>query len=373
MGTNKLLASRKSIAPTISTLLSVVLAFVVSGIVVALLGFHPAKAFYYIASGAFGNKNNIAETLVKTATFGFCGLSYAVAFRCGIFNIGTEGQMFMGALFSVFAATAIQLPPVIHVIVAVLAGALGGMLWGMLAAWLKVQFGASEVITTVMLNYVAIYFVSYMVTGPMKAPGASTPTTAITAETANLPVILSGTRLHFGFILLILSLIAYKIFMWHTPRGYQMRVVGANPNAAAYSGINANRNIFLSLALSGGFGGIAGACEILGVQHKLIQSFSNNYGYTGIAVGLLGSCLPIGIFLSAVLFAALQSGGNNLQMFMQVPSAVMFIIQGFVVIFVVADVFGGFRKLFELKTIIIRATTSKSDPPDTAAGTGKVE
>jgi simple sugar transport system permease protein len=212
-----------------------------------------------------------------------------------------------------------------------------------------------------------------MVTGPMKAPGGSTPTTALTAATANLPVILKGTRLHLGFILLILFLIGYKLFMWHTPRGYQMRVVGMNPNAAAYSGINASHNIMLSLAISGGLGGVAGACEILGVQHKLIQGFSNNYGYTGIAVGLLGSCMPMGIFLASVLFAALQSGGNNLQMLMQVPSAVMFIIQGFVVIFVVSDIFGGFRKLTQLKNMLDRTFQSGSRPTGPSTGERMVE
>ncbi|MEW6621522.1 MAG: ABC transporter permease [Bacillota bacterium] len=318
-------------------LISIVLSILIGGLIIMGMGINPILAYTSLLEGAIGSKNAIAETLVKTTPLILTGLCFAFAFRCGLINIGAEGQLYMGAFLSVVAGIyLVGLPGYIHIPLALFAGFLGGGLWGLLTGWLKVRFGANEIITTVMFNYLAIYWVSFLVSGPLKEPPGNFPHSAQVALTAQLPRILEGTRLHLGLLVALLAVLLYYIFLWRTSRGYEVRVVGQNLNAAKYAGMTPEINIMLIMFIAGGMGGLAGANEILGIQKRLLETLSPGYGFDGIAVALLGLNSPIGIVLGAVLFGMLRSGGNMMQMSAGVPIAIIYVVQAMVIIFVVS-------------------------------------
>ncbi|MGI9951476.1 ABC transporter permease [Moorellaceae bacterium AZ2] len=322
----------------VTPIVAVIIGLAVGAVVIFLMGLDPAVAYRNLLKGALGSKNGLAETVVKATPLIFTGLSFAIARMAGLLNIGAEGQLYIGGLTSIVVGIYLKgLPLVVHLPLALLAGFVGGGLWGLIAGALKVRFGASEIITTVMLNYVAIYLISLMVTGPMIEPPGNFPQSPPALESARLPIIVPGTRLHLGFGVALLMVLFYYVFLWHTTVGYEARVTGFNPRAAGYAGINAARNTLLIMFLAGGMGGLAGASELLGVQHRLFQSFSPGYGFDGIAVALLGYNTPLGILLSSLLFGVLRSGGNMMQMVAKVPVAIVYVIQAVVIIFVACE------------------------------------
>ncbi|HBT47550.1 MAG TPA: ABC transporter permease [Peptococcaceae bacterium] len=317
---------------------AVIIGLAVGAGVIYVMGLDPAEAYRSLLKGALGSKNGLAETVVKATPLIFTGLSFAVARMAGLLNIGAEGQLYVGGLTGIAVGIYLQgLPLAVHLPLALLAGFVGGGLWGLIAGALKVRFGASEIITTVMLNYVAIYLVSLMVTGPMIEPPGNFPQSPPVLDSARLPVVVSGTRLHLGFVVALLMVVFYYVFLWHTTVGYEARVSGHNPRAAGYAGMNAVRNTLFVMFLAGGMGGLAGASELLGVQHRLFQNFSPGYGFDGIAVALLGYNSPIGIILASLLFGGLRSGGNMMQMTAGVPVAIVYVIQAVVIIFVACE------------------------------------
>lgn len=328
------------------SLISICMAFIIGGIVIKLLGLSPLKAYSSMLQGSFGNTNAIAETLVKTTPLIFTGLSYAIAKRCGLINLGAEGQLYMGGFLATLVSIYLKgLPMYIHLPLAILAGFIGGGLWGLVAGWLKVRFGANEMITTIMLNYIAQYWVSYLVAGPMMEAGGQMPQSAPIPDSAILPRILSGTRLHLGIVIALVSVLVFYYFLWKTTVGYETRVVGINAEAARYAGIKPTKNALLAMFLAGGFAGLAGMSEILGVQLRMYQNFSPGYGFDGIAVALLGQNMPIGIIVSAMLFGMLRSGANMMQLTAKVPNAIIYIIQALVIIFIVAkNIFSFFKR-----------------------------
>lgn len=318
-------------------------AFLIGAVFIRLMGIDPWSAYRNLFQGALGSAHGLAETLVKASPLTLTGLSFALAFRCGLINIGAEGQLYFGGLASILVAIHFKgLPLLLHLPLAVAAGFVGGGLWGLFAGWLKVRFGASEIITTVMLNYVAIHFVGFLVTGPLKEPPGMFPQTAEAALTAQLPRLLPGTRLHLGFLIALLALAAYYVYLWRTPRGFELRVVGLNPQAARYAGMNPAANVLRAMFLAGGLAGLAGVSEVLGVQLRLMQGLSPGYGFDGLAVALLGDSTPVGIFLAALLFGLLRTGGNMMQMFSGVPVALIYVIQAVVILLVVGQ--HGLRK-----------------------------
>lgn len=318
-------------------LTSILLAFLIGSLVILLIGESPLATFKVMFSGAFGSAVNISNTLIKTTTLTLTGLSYAFAFRCGLVNIGAEGQMYMGALSATVVVLKMPGPGALVVAVALLAGFLGGALWGLLVGFLKVRFGANEVITTVMLNYVAIYLVQWAVCGPLQDPSSSAAQTIMFDAKYWLAYIVPGTKLHFGFLLMILCLVFFGVFLWKTAPGFGMQVVGQNNNAAAYAGISVKKNTLMAMFMAGGFAGLAGAIEVLGVQHRLLKGVASNYGFDGIAVALLGANNPVGMFLAGILLGAMKSGGNAIQMFTGVPSSVVDLIRALVIVFVLID------------------------------------
>ena len=318
---------------------AVIVAVFLGMLLILLMGKDPITAFGALIQGAFGSMNSFGETIIKVTPLLFTGMSYALASRCGLTNLGMEGQMYMGAFTSSVIAIFVQLPAVIHIPLCIIAGFIGGGLWGLLAGWLKTQFGASEVITTVMLNTIAIHFVDFMVTDParMMEPGGVSGQSSPLLETARLSVLIPKTRAHWGIVIGLAFIVLFWVFLFKSKKGYEVRVSGFNMQAAQYSGINTKQNILLVMALAGGLAGLAGACEVMGIQGRLYSGFSPGYGFDGIAVALIGMNSPIGIIFGALLFGAFRAGGNRMQMKAQVPFPIVNVIQAIVIMAVVAS------------------------------------
>lgn len=328
------------IKSVLSPISSIVLAVILGSIIILLIGESPGNTFSIMLQGAFGSNVNLANTLLKATTLTFSGLSYAYAYKCGLINIGAEGQIYIGALFATLVALFMPGPGWLVILVALVAGFLGGGIWGILTGILKVSFGANEVILTVMLNYVAQYIVQYMVCGPIQDPNNKAGQTILFDQRVWLPTILPGTTLHIGVFIVVICAVFYGFFLMKTIPGFEMQIVGHNKNAAAYSGIDVKKNTILAMFVAGGFAGLGGAIEVLGVQHRLLNKMASNYGFDGIAVALLGSNAPVGMLFSGVLLGALKSGGTSIQMFTKVPSAVVDLIRAFVILFVLINVMG---------------------------------
>lgn len=318
-------------------ILSVIAALLVGAVVIRLIGGSPVTAYKALILGSMGNLKAIWETLVKATPLILTGLSFAYASRAGLINIGAEGQLYMGGFLATLIGTNFGwMPMIIHLPLTLLAGFIGGGLWGLIVGWLKIKFGANEIITTVMFNYVAIYFISYLVTGPMIEPPGTYPQSRPILDTAILPRFFYGSRLHWGLFIALAAVVAYYFFFRKLKVGYESRVVGKSIEAAKYAGMKPAKVVILVMFIAGGMGGLAGANEILAIQGKLFQGFSPGYGFDGIAVALVGMNSPIGIIFGGILFGALRSGGNMMQMIAKIPISTIYIIQGLVIVFVIA-------------------------------------
>jgi ABC-type uncharacterized transport system permease subunit len=319
-------------------------ALAVGAVVLLAAKFNPLLAYEAMYQGAFADFRSFTEVLLGATPLICIGAGLAVAFRCGVWNIGGEGQFYVGAVLG--TAIGIYLPglPGWLLLPSVLVGGvIGGGLWGVLAGWLKSRFGANEVVTTVMLNYVAIIGTGYLVSGPMIEPGGRYPQTVQIGQAAWLPQFLPPTRLNIGFIIALLLAVALYLLIFRSSTGYAIRAVGINPEAARYAGIKVNRNILLAMAISGGAAGLGGAIQIAGVTYRLFEQISPGFGFTAIAVSLLVNNNPLAVILAGVLFGGLSTGSRLMQMNVGVPSVLVNIIQGLVVLSVVA--FGAYRTL----------------------------
>lgn len=331
--------SRGSFSDILMAMAAILIAFFIAGVLISLIGIDPIKAFAEMFKGSIGSKNGIAETLVRAAPLALAGLGIAIAFRSGIWNIGAEGQIFMGALGATLAGLFLPaMPAWIHLPVCVISGFLFGAAWGALAGFFKGRLGANEIIITIMMNYLAMYFVGYLVTGPLKDPSGliPQPQTAKLPEAALLPKIIPSTRAHAGILIAILAVALVYFLMKHTTFGYNFTVLGANPDAARYAGIPILITTVLVMAFSGGFAGLAGAGEVLGLQRYLTQDISPGYGNTAIAVALLGGLHPFGVAISAFFFGAIMVGAEAMQRAMGVPNSMVYIIQALVIMIVLA-------------------------------------
>jgi simple sugar transport system permease protein len=291
-----------------------------------------------LLSGAFGSRRALISTLVRATPYIFAGLAVALAFRCGLFNIGAEGQLTVGALASAGVGFGLKgLPAPVHLPLTLLAGMLAGFVWGAIPGLLKARTGAHEVITTIMLNYVAAQLAGYVLSGPWKDRStvnviAQTPRIA---EAARLPALLPG--LHGGVVLALLVAAGVWYFLWKTTWGFEIRTVGANSAAAAYAGIAVSRNVVLALALSGLLAGLAGAVQVAGVNYRSTLGFNAGYGFDSIAIALLGKNTVIGVVLSAILFGALRTGATLMQFRTQISADIISVIQALILIFIAAE------------------------------------
>jgi len=332
--------TRNSIIRTLIPMGTALLAFVVTAFLLLYGGYDPLEAYGLLLQGSVGGVREIGETLVKTTSLLLTGLAVGLAFRCRLWNIGAEGQLYFGAIGSVIIAlTVVGQIPVFGVIIAIIFGAIFGAGWAAIAGLLKSRLGVNEIIVTVMLNFIAILFVDFLVRGgPMQAVGFE-PQTELIPLTAQLPILIEGTRLHAGFLLAIGAAILVYLILFKTKLGFSLRATGVNPKAASYSGINIKRSILLTLIISGAIAGIAGAALVQGVNDRLLPHISPGYGFIGIVIALLGREHPLGIAFVAVFFGALMTGANLMYQTMGIPVAIAGTLQALVLIFALVGEF----------------------------------
>lgn len=293
-------------------------------------------AYGALFSGSLGGAGAISESLVAATPYIFAGLAVAVGFRGGLFNIGGEGQLLVGAAVAVIIGYSLQLPAIIHLPLALLGGLLGGALYASIPGILKAKTGAHEVINTIMLNYIAFRFFDWAFTGPLRRPGGDAPITAEIFPSAYLPQLFEGYRFHWGFFLALLTAFIIWWLLFKTTLGFEIRTVGANPNAARYGGIKITRITVLTMAISGGLAGLAGTNEVLGLNHFLAGGFSSGYGFDAIALALLGKSHPLGVVLAALLFGTLRNGATRMQSIASIPIDIISIVQALVIVFIAA-------------------------------------
>lgn len=318
---------------------AILMAFLVGAAVLTVTGYSAVDAYTAMGKGAFGSVYGVGQTLTHATPIVFTSLAFLVAFKAGLFNIGAEGQFLMGAIAAGLVGIYLDgLPWVLHVPLTLLAGMAAGGLWALIPAVLKSRFEAHEVITTMMLSYVAFHFTSYLVNYPFKAPGWVAQTVKIAAS-AELPRILAPTQLSAAIFVAVVVTVATQYLLKKTVVGYELRAIGLNPPAAENAGISIERGIIVSMALSGALAGLGGACEIMGIHRRFIQGFSPGYGWDGLAVALVGGLNPVGGFFAAILFGALRSGGNIMTRATGVPLDIVIILQALVILFVAAPKF----------------------------------
>lgn len=337
---------------------AVLAAFIVGGIIVWLTGDNPFEAYGILLGSALSYPEGIGYTLFYATPLIFTGLAVAVAFRCGLLNIGAEGQLYVAALATAFVGIRLggvatkdtnyawaDLPGFVLVPLCMITAIAAGALWGAIPGFLKARFGSHEVINTIMLNFIGIALVSYVTQYYLKTPGDPILESVPVGDAAHIPRIsqfLPGMPafipLNISFLLALLMCLLVYIFLWRTGWGYELRATGANPSAAEYGGISVRKQIILAMTISGGLAGMVAINEVLGYRYRYYDGFSDNYGFTGIAVALLGRNHPVGIVLAALLFGMLTRGSIFLDAFMpHVTKDLVLILQGIVILFVAAE------------------------------------
>jgi general nucleoside transport system permease protein len=337
-------------------LLAVFTALLAGAVVIYLSGGNPILAYKGLWEGAFGSPAALSETVVWAIPYIFAGLAVALAFQGGLFNIGADGQLAIGALVAAavgYLAPRVlhtNIPAVIHLPVTLMAGALGGAIWGAIPGWLKARFGASEVINTIMFNYIALLIVSFLLNGPMKDPSPTNmlARTPQIAESARIAPIFPDLRVHYGLFLALFAAVAVWFLLRRTALGFEIRTTGANREAAEYAGINDRRVMVLTLALSGLLAGLAGAVEVTGLHYRHDVSYSSGYGFDAIAIALLGRNQPLGVVLAAFLFGAMRNGASRMQFVAQIPVDIISVVQAFILLFVAAEAI--IRYIYRIRT-----------------------
>ena len=326
--------------------LNLLAAFLVCGIIIAILGENPFEVLTVMLKGAFVYSGSLGYTLYYTTNFIFTGLAVAIAFHAMMFNIGGEGQAYLGGLGAGLVALWLgaSLPMVIVLPLAVMAAALFGAAWAFIPGYLQAKHGSHIVITTIMFNFIGASLMVWLLAGPLIQPGQQSPQTPPLPENTHLPkmssvlewfsVSTANSPLNLSFAIAIVALVVFWVLVWKTRFGYELRTVGKNPEAAHYAGINVPKIVILALALSGAFAGLMATNEVLGVQHKVILNFTAGYGFTGIAVALMGRNHPVGIFLASLLFGALYQGGTEIDFeFSTITREMVLVIQGMIILF----------------------------------------
>jgi simple sugar transport system permease protein len=325
-------------------------AFAVGAAMITLLGASPAEGFGALVDGAFGGTSELADTALKATPLLLVGTGICIAFRAKVINVGGEGQILLGALFSTVTALALgDLPRPVLLPLVLLAGLIGGGIWGAIPGALKAYLGVNEILSTIMLNIVAVQIVTYLLRGPLidpaqEASGARIPQTQRLSPDADLPILLGGTRLHVGVVVAVVVAVLAWGFLWRSTLGYRVRAVGAGPEAARYAGIPVRSMTVLALTISGALCGLAGAILVFGSEsHRFVTDgsstgFTGSAGFNGIVAALFGALHPLWTIPAAFLFGGLLVGANVMQREIQIPSSLVVALNGIVVLFVVASV-----------------------------------
>lgn len=327
---------KESVIDVFISLIAVVAALLVGAVIVYISGSSPYEAYRALYEGAFGSTYDFAQTLTRTTPLIFTGLAVAFAFRCGLFNIGGEGQLYVGGMTAALVGISFTgLPWYIHLPLALGAGAAAGGAWSLVPSVLKARVGAHEVITTIMMNYIGVFLCSYLANYPFKAEGWVAQTDVV-EPSAQLPRLVPATQLSAAILIALGCVVVAYYILYKTTLGYEIRAVGLNPEAAEYGGISVQKSIILAMFISGMLAGVGGAGEVLGLHKRFIFGFSPGYGFDGIAVAVLGRNHPVGVVLGALLFGALRNGGMVMKQMTNVPTDLVIAIQGIVILFVAA-------------------------------------
>lgn len=302
-------------------LLAVISAFILAGLLIAAAGAPVLESFRQIAIGAFGSKLSISETLTRTTPLILTGLAAAVAFRSKLWNIGAEGQFYMGALLAVAVGSQLSLPSAIFIPLLLVAGAVAGMVWLLVPLGLRLRFGVDEVVTTLLLNFVAVLIVSMMIEGPMKDPMAfGWPQSEPVPSNAMLPRIMTGMRLHVGLLIAIALAVIIAYVQKRTVFGLESKAAGLNPAAAVFAGVPLAKTLIKVACISGGLAGLAGAIQVMGVKGYVTTDLSPGFGYSGIIVAMLANLNPIGAIFAALFAAAMFVGADGMSRAIGIPS-----------------------------------------------------
>ncbi|ANS73623.1 branched-chain amino acid ABC transporter permease [Paenibacillus yonginensis] len=327
---------------TLISLVAILLGLIVGAIVMLAGGYDPFLAYQSLFSQVFGNTYDFGETLREVTPLILTGFAFAFAARTGLFNIGGEGQFIIGMTAATVIGIKVHgLPVYIHAPLAVIAGGLFGGLWAAIVGYLKAKRGVNEVITSIMLNWIALYLANFIVRHFLLMEGKQRsenilPTASISFSW--LSGLMNNARIHWGMLIAVLCAFFFYYFMWKTKQGYELRAVGNNPNAAQYAGMNVGRNVVKAMFISGIFAGLAGAFQILGVfQYQSVMSGSPGTGFDGIAVGLIGMNNPFGILLGAFLFGTLTYGSAGMSFGAGVPPELIRIVIGSIIFFIAAQ------------------------------------
>ena len=346
---------------------NLVAALVVSGLVVLVIGESPLEVVQLLVWGAFGYGEGVGYTLFYTTNFIFSGLAFAVAYHAGLFNIGAEGQAYLGGLGVALACLYLDfLPLPLLIPAAIAASALFGAAWAFVPGWLQAHRGSHIVITTIMFNFIAASVMVYLLVNVLAPPGSMQPESATFSETARMPFIhemlgglgieLSRSPLNLSFLWALVCCVLVWLLIWHTPLGYALRTVGTSPQAAVYAGMSPKRLTVIAMLISGALAGGMALNEIMGSQHRLILEFTSGYGFVGIAVALMGRSHPVGICFAALLFGALYQGGAELAFEKpKITRDMVIVIQGLIIFFA-----GAMEHLFrpQLEALLTRKTAS---------------
>jgi ABC-type uncharacterized transport system permease subunit len=330
----------------IGPLVAVALALALGAVLLVIIDVNPIDAYGAIMRGAFGSRVAWGDTLLKAAPLLLAGLGVMMAFRGGLINVGAEGQIYVGAIAAtVVALLPLPLPGAIVGILALVAAFAAGAAWAGIAGVLRVKRGVNEVVTTLLLNFIAIYLAGAMVGGPLKDPeGGGYPQSARIAADVELPILLTGTSLHVGLLIGLVAAAVLYVVIRHSTWGFALRAAGQGAATARLVGIPVDRLLITTMLASGALAGLAGGGEVLGLHHRLFETVSPGYGYTALVVAMLGRLHPFGVVVAAVFFGALLTGGGEMQRTLGAPMGIVFLIQAFTMMFLVCVVPSALRQ-----------------------------
>jgi ABC-type uncharacterized transport system permease subunit len=317
--------------------LAILLALLLGAAVITVVHESPIRVLVTLVRGAVGSEERIAGTLLQTTPILVCGVAACVSLRGGLFNIGVEGQLFMGGFVATWIGFSVALPPYIHLPLALACAAFSGAIWIAIPAYFRARFKANEVVSTILANYVAILITSYLTINVFKRPGGL-PETPPILTSAYLPEFFSYSRLNYGLVIGIVLAVAAQLFFDRTGRGYAISEMGANPKFAEYGGIDVKRQVFYVLLVSGALGGLAGGAEALGVHHRFMEGFAPGFGFDGVIAALLANGSPIGTIATALFFGALRSGSLLLEVDTSASREIITVMQALIILAVSAQI-----------------------------------
>jgi ABC-type uncharacterized transport system permease subunit len=330
---------------TLRPLVAIAVAFGISAVLIALAGANPLSAFAAAFTGAFGSLNSVATGLTKATPYLLCGVGVALCFRANVINIGGEGQIALGGLAATWMALTFRVDnPVLAIAVALIAGALGGMIWAAIAAALHLARRVHEVLITLLMNFVALLMIGQALHTSLGEAGAGFPQSPTLPRAVWLPKLMPPTSLNAGVLIAIVVALLAWLLLWRTTFGFAVRATGASRRAAAYAGFSVSRVVFLVMCIGGATAGLAGAVQIMGVQYRLIEGYSTGYGFVSVAIALFGGLDPLALIPAAFFFGFLESGMLSMQRQIGVPSSIVSVIEGVVMLTVLASMAAGARK-----------------------------